>query len=183
MNFVHISAYITTKSKFHLTIDLKFNPDNTSKIGRITYYFENSSQQRQNESRRIDENNESFKIEFFLTFDFSSRRLKFSRNICIDICKSLKGSKCEPCLATYKDGESIVRVFQIGVLGQGQIEDGLFYLDESPSWELAQLAADYLVSNQNETTGGWMIHVNRKFDKTLKLSLPNNGWYSSMAQG
>ena len=130
------------------------------------------------ESIRIDRSVDSFLIQFVLERNFPEPQLLI-RNICIDACKALKLLWCEKCLQTIRI--PYYKLYQIGLKGNGRIENG-FFSNKVPEIKLAKLAADYLVFSQTGATGGWMINITRKFDRTGKISI-QPGWYSAMAQG
>lgn len=172
-----ISFIISTKSHFKLTFDLIISTGLSSSnlIGQVVYLFKYSADRV--ETVRTSHNKSTFSIEHSIQSS-NIYQLKFIRNLCIDTCKGLKIT-CDQCMSLKESG---LRVYQIGLEGKGEIENGVFYDEEIPSIELARQAGDYLVSAQNVSTGGWIINVTRKFDKYGKISL-KSGWYSAMAQG
>lgn len=72
-----------------------------------------------------------------------------------------------------------LRVLEISFTGRGAFDN----LTLVTSDHMAHFydAADWLVKNQNKTTGGWPIPVKRKLGSGF-MELPK-GWYSAMAQG
>jgi hypothetical protein len=125
----------------------------------------------------------------------SGRRLRLIRNICLDACKGVGQLKCDNCLKTIQEvfnenrngnmTYSFVnfhyKLYQISAIGEGRVENGLFS-DKAPHYELAKMAVDYLVMNQNSVSGAWSVSVTRKFDERRLFGL-KPGWSSAMAQG
>lgn len=119
---------------------------------------------------------------------------KIIRNFCIDTCKALEIKSVNCFKETKKtkptNGSEYNRyynslyfkVYQIGLIGEGKIKNG-FFSEKSPSYEIAKQVTDYLVSTQNNQSGGWLINITRKFASNSKKIMLESGWYSAMAQG
>lgn len=99
------------------------------------------------------------------------------RDLFIDLQKGLQfqngGEKRK------KIRRSELRVLEISLTGRGMFDN----LTLSTSDHMAHFydAAEWLVKNQNKTSGGWPIPVKRKLGSGfMELA---SGWYSAMAQG
>jgi heparosan-N-sulfate-glucuronate 5-epimerase len=111
------------------------------------------------------------------TTENSGNTFKLIRNVCLDICKGLL-IKCDQCVNSTTN---IIEIRKISLKGKGRIANARFFR-KIPHFEMATLAANYLVQSQNKKTGGWPIFVSRKFD-SLGIFHLNTSWYSAMAQG
>ncbi|CAF0843279.1 unnamed protein product [Brachionus calyciflorus] len=194
----YLSADIYTNSTFNLTIDLMLrDPEisNGSHIIHLTYLFDSLNKTKSEYMNTILNIDNSYTILFKVNGLERDTPLKFIRNLCIDSCKALK-INCENCLKSLNEtmlqlngsvGSNLYKiqyykVYQIGLIGEGKILNGILS-EKSPSFELAKISADFLVSNQNIKTGGWQINITRKFVSNSNKIILNSGWYSSMAQG
>ena len=166
-------------------------------IVRLVYSFNKTTESTNQEI--IDKylnQDQTYQVNYYLANQRLNNSLRFTRNICLDACKAL-GLKCENCMKPLNEllvvhnstskAHSFIslyfKVYQISLIGEGRIENAsLREQSDSPDFEWAQLAADYLIESQNKTSGGWAVKVNRSFGKESKFLLRPN-WYSSMAQG
>jgi hypothetical protein len=200
----YVVADVYTDSYFELIIDLILRDTYLladKYIIRLVYAFNSTSssyEPTESVTKTLEED-KTYKIVYILNQNFT-RSLKFIRNICMDACKGLQLKRCDNCMKSdpldssqyYSDDENETRsvsnssyhyykVYQLALMGRGRIDNG-YFREEVPHFELAKLTGDYLVSSQNQSTGGWSINVTRKFDFLSRLYI-KPGWYSAMAQG
>jgi len=186
------TLYFQAEVYFESDLEIKFeiyyfiNEDHQKERIELIYsfnqIFEASVSQNFLENEKVIKSNLTQEGTSRLTFVLSRRpnsknTFKLVRNICLDICKGLC-LKCDKCVNSTAN---IIEIKKISLRGKGRIINARF-LRQVPHFELAKLAADYLVQNQNLETGGWPIQVNRKFDSVGSVHL-KTPWYSAMAQG
>lgn len=101
---------------------------------------------------------------------------RLTRDLFIDLQKGLQFGSVE---RKKKIRKSEIRLLDLKISGSGSLDN----LTLATSDHMSQFfdAADWMVRNQNKTTGGWPIPVKRRLGSGF-MELPK-GWYSAMSQG
>jgi len=164
-------AAISTNDWLKLSFEIEFYSNNQMEPHKVSLkYMTNDSSD--SDGYRIGTDNND------ITYSISKNSSNLIRNLIVDICKALANEKC------FADSinQSITRhrIVKVTLSGSGIVKDAS--LSDRADFEIAKLAADFLMHSQNRSSGGWPISVVRKFDKASGLYLRPN-WHSAMAQG
>lgn len=174
-NFLNFISNVFTTKRMEIEFKIIFIDNSSIKHDvKLVYRIDNEINTIKSESIYIKNKTNKILIRYLINGYLNMHQI--ARNLCIDTCKALKSYKCQ--INDLNEHTTRCKVLEIRLYGTGIIKNAM--LKDDISFELAKLAADYLVNTQ--INNGWPIKIKRKFNLNDNLNL-NDNWNSAMMHG